>query len=110
MLIAFAALPVKVLAAPTETVTTGRVKEPTPPIDCVFVVKEVAPTNTKEEAVTLFWVIPPLNSLGEVDVCDSTPVVIETVTAPTNVLEPKLSLSLNVPVIVLAPVTVKVDW
>ena len=34
----------------------------------------------------------------------------ETVTAPTKVFEPKLSLSLKAPVIVLAPVTVKVDW
>ena len=109
MLMVFAALPVKVLVAPTETVTAGRVSGPTPPMDCVFVVKEVAPARTKEEAVTLFCIIPPLNSLGEVEACETTPVVAVTVTRPTKVLDPKLSLSLNVPFIVLAPVTVKVD-
>ena len=107
----FAALPVNVLVAPTETVTVPKESLPVPAKFWLLVVKVVGPVRPKEaRMVTLFCVIPPLNSLGEVEVCESTPVVTETVTKPTKVFEPKLSLSLNVPVIVLAPVTVKVDW
>ena len=107
----FAALPVKVLVAPTETVTAPKESFPVPAKFWLLVVKVVGPVRPKEaRMVTLFCVIPPLNSLGEVEAWERTPVVTETVTAPTKVFEPKLSLSLKVPVIVIAPVTVKADW
>ena len=111
MLTVFPPLPVRVFAAPTETVTAPKESLPVPAKFWLLVVKVVGLVNTQEaRIVVLFCVIPPLNSLGEVEAGVKTPVRAETVTVPTKVFEPKLSLSLKVPVMVLAPVTVKLDW
>ena len=64
----FAALPVNVLVAPTETVTAPKESLPVPAKFWLLVVKVVGPNKPKEaKIVTLFWMIPALNSYGEGD-------------------------------------------